>query len=182
MQALTDRLVDQLSAAGTTFLPLEVTKVRREQRSVVVEPDGERFDGVILAVPAPSAFSVLEPVLGETPLPPVARMKFASVAVVTLAFAAAAPMNSGPASPRQIPAGTPRQMPGATPRQTRAAPYRGRLDLDRVSGILVAPGSGLLMTACSFGSNKWPHWAAAGHDRHADLRRQGDRPVLDHPR
>ena len=31
-----------------------------------------------------------------------------------------------------------------------------------MSGILVAPGRGLLMTACSFGSNKWPHWAAAG--------------------
>jgi oxygen-dependent protoporphyrinogen oxidase len=28
-----------------------------------------------------------------------------------------------------------------------------------LSGVLVAPGSGLLMTACSFGSNKWPHWA-----------------------
>ncbi len=31
-----------------------------------------------------------------------------------------------------------------------------------ISGILVAPGSGLIMTACSFGSNKWPHWAAPG--------------------
>jgi protoporphyrinogen/coproporphyrinogen III oxidase len=30
---------------------------------------------------------------------------------------------------------------------------------DGLSGLLVAPGSELLMTACSFGSNKWPHWA-----------------------
>jgi oxygen-dependent protoporphyrinogen oxidase len=31
-----------------------------------------------------------------------------------------------------------------------------------LSGFLVAPGDGLLMTACSFGSNKWPHWSAPG--------------------
>jgi oxygen-dependent protoporphyrinogen oxidase len=30
---------------------------------------------------------------------------------------------------------------------------------DDVNGILVAPSEGALMTACSFGSNKWPHWA-----------------------
>lgn len=32
-----------------------------------------------------------------------------------------------------------------------------------VNGILVPPGEGRLMTACSFGSNKWPHWANPGH-------------------
>ncbi len=32
-----------------------------------------------------------------------------------------------------------------------------------LSGVLVAPEGGSLMTACSFGSNKWPHWAAPGH-------------------
>lgn len=31
---------------------------------------------------------------------------------------------------------------------------------DDVNGILVGPGSGMLMTACSFGSNKWPHWSS----------------------
>ena len=30
------------------------------------------------------------------------------------------------------------------------------------SGLLVAPGSEMLMTACSFGDNKWPHWGAPG--------------------
>jgi oxygen-dependent protoporphyrinogen oxidase len=30
------------------------------------------------------------------------------------------------------------------------------------SGLLVAPGSDLLVTACSFGSNKWPHWSGPG--------------------
>jgi len=49
---------------------------------------------------------------------------------------------------------------------------------DDVNGILVAPTSGMLMTACSFGSNKWPHWSS-GRDqmvlrisagRHGDTR------------
>ena len=31
---------------------------------------------------------------------------------------------------------------------------------DDVNGILVPPSTGMLMTACSFGSNKWPHWAS----------------------
>jgi protoporphyrinogen/coproporphyrinogen III oxidase len=62
--------------------------------------------------------------------PPLAAMKFVSVAVVTLGFEADA--SAGPAGQREL------------------------------SGILVAPGSGLLMTACSFGSNKWPHWAGPG--------------------
>ena len=29
-----------------------------------------------------------------------------------------------------------------------------------VNGVLVAPTAGTLMTACSFGSNKWPHWTS----------------------
>ncbi|MBV9660433.1 MAG: protoporphyrinogen oxidase [Acidimicrobiales bacterium] len=37
------------------------------------------------------------------------------------------------------------------------------LDLpDGVNGVLVPPSEGLLMTACSFGSAKWPHWANPG--------------------
>lgn len=33
---------------------------------------------------------------------------------------------------------------------------------DGYSGLLVAPGSDLMVTACSFGSNKWPHWSGPG--------------------
>jgi protoporphyrinogen/coproporphyrinogen III oxidase len=130
MQALADRLVERLSDLGTTFSPVTVSSLRREQRSVIVEPDGEHFDGVVLALPAPIAFSLLRPVLGPGTAPPVSGMKFVSVAVVTLGFEAA--NLDGPVSRRDL------------------------------SGILVAPGSGLLMTACSFGSNKWPHWAQPG--------------------
>ena len=49
---------------------------------------------------------------------------------------------------------------------------------DDVNGVLVAPGSGMLMTACSFGSNKWPHWSSGSDQmvlrisagRHGDSR------------
>ncbi|MHB1535740.1 MAG: protoporphyrinogen oxidase [Acidimicrobiales bacterium] len=33
-----------------------------------------------------------------------------------------------------------------------------------ISGFLVPAGDRPLTTACSFGSTKWPHWAAPGHD------------------
>jgi oxygen-dependent protoporphyrinogen oxidase len=50
------------------------------------------------------------------------------------------------------------------------------------SGMLVPRGSGLLMTACSFGSAKWPHWS----DRdtmvlRVSAGRFGDRRALDLP-
>jgi protoporphyrinogen/coproporphyrinogen III oxidase len=127
MQSLADRLVERLGDAGARFFPAEVSSLRRERRSVVVEPAGEAFDGVVLAIPAPAAFSLLEPLLGPGAPSPLATMAFSSVAVVTLGFSREA---------FEVPA-----------------------DL---SGVLVTPGSGLLMTACSFGSNKWPHWAAPG--------------------
>ncbi|HXW80199.1 MAG TPA: protoporphyrinogen oxidase [Acidimicrobiales bacterium] len=127
MQSLADRLVERLGDAGARFLPVEASGLRRDGRSVVVEPTGEAFDGVVLATSAPAALSLLEPLLGPSGPIPLATLDFASVAVVTLAFGAEA---------FEVPA-----------------------DL---SGVLVAPGSGLMMTACSFGSNKWPHWAAPG--------------------
>ncbi len=127
MQCLTDRLVEQLGAAGARFFPAEVSAMRREGHSVIIEPAGELFDGVVLAVPAPAAFSLLEPLLGPGAPGALATISFASVAVVTLGFESDA-------------FGVPADL----------------------SGVLVTPGSGLLMTACSFGSHKWPHWSAAG--------------------
>jgi oxygen-dependent protoporphyrinogen oxidase len=142
MQALADALVGQLRAAGVAFAPISVSALRREQHEVVVEPTGERFDGAVLAVPAPVAFSLLGPVLDQESPPPLAAMAFASVAVVTLGFEAAAFDTLAPGRPRSS--------------------AEGVSGFEGVSGVLVAPGSGLLMTACSFGSNKWPHWAAPG--------------------
>ncbi len=45
----------------------------------------------------------------------------------------------------------------AVPRSSISHPLDG-------SGFLVAPGDGLLMTACSFGSSKWAHWRRGGTD------------------
>lgn len=90
MQALAGGLVERLRTAGVAFAPVSVTALRRDQRCFVVEPTGERFDGVVLAVPAPVAFSLLGPVLDQDGPPPLAAMAFASVAVVTLGFDATA--------------------------------------------------------------------------------------------
>lgn len=45
-----------------------------------------------------------------------------------------------------------------------------------VNGVLVPPGEGQLMTACSFGSSKWPHWVSPGRVvLRVSVGRQGDR-------
>jgi oxygen-dependent protoporphyrinogen oxidase len=127
MQALVDRLVDRLRDAEVTIVPSAASALHREGRSVVVEPPGERYDGVVLAVPAPVASTLLQRLLGPGAPAQLAAIRSASVGVVTLGFS------------------------------------EGSLDVPRdLSGVLVAPGGGSLMTACSFGSNKWPHWAAPG--------------------
>jgi oxygen-dependent protoporphyrinogen oxidase len=127
MQALVERLVDRLGGAGVTLVASAASGLRRDGRSVVVEPAGERYDGIVLATPAPVAATLLEQLLEAEAPAQLAGIRSASVGVVTLGF--------GDGS-LEVPPG--------------------------LSGVLVAPGGGSLMTACSFGSNKWPHWAAPG--------------------
>lgn len=127
MQALVERLVERLGEAGVTVVASAVSALCRDGRSVVVEPAGERYDGVVLATPAPVAATLLDQLLGADAPAQLASIRSASVGVVTLGFS------------------------------------DGSLEVPRdLSGVLVAPGGGSLMTACSFGSNKWPHWAAPG--------------------
>jgi oxygen-dependent protoporphyrinogen oxidase len=142
MQALAERLVERLRGAGVTIVPSAISALRRDGRSVVAEPTDERYDGAVLAVPAPVASALLRQLLGPAVPAQLARIPSASVAVVTLGFS-----DSSLEVPRDL------------------------------SGVLVSPGGGSLMTACSFGSNKWPHWAAPGHvvirasvGRHGDER------------
>jgi oxygen-dependent protoporphyrinogen oxidase len=48
------------------------------------------------------------------------------------------------------------------------------------SGFLVPRGEGRLMTACSFASNKWPHWASTGRSvLRVSAGRDGDRTALE---
>ncbi len=48
------------------------------------------------------------------------------------------------------------------------------------NGALVPPESGWLMTACSFGSVKWPHWAGPGRTvLRVSTGRDGDNRALD---
>lgn len=122
MQAIADRAVERLKAADVAFFPVEVSGLRRDGRAVVVEPASERYDGAVVAVPAPSAKRLLAGLGIE--IGQLGQLQFASVGIVNLAL----PEGSLP-----VPA--------------------------HASGLLVAPPSDLLMTACSFGNNKWPHWA-----------------------
>jgi protoporphyrinogen/coproporphyrinogen III oxidase len=139
MQALADRLVERLHGAGVAIVASAASALRRDGRSVIVEPAGERYDGVVLAVPAHVASALLGHLLGAGPPAELASVRSASVGVVTLGFS-----ESSLEVPRE-------------PSGDRS----GDLSAD-LSGVLVAPGGGQLMTACSFGSNKWPHWAAPG--------------------
>jgi oxygen-dependent protoporphyrinogen oxidase len=51
---------------------------------------------------------------------------------------------------------------------------------DGYSGFLVPRGEGRLMTACSFASNKWPHWADTGRSvLRISAGRDGDRTALE---
>jgi oxygen-dependent protoporphyrinogen oxidase len=65
---------------------------------------------------------------------------------------------------------------------TFAVPRRQLPDLPAGSGFLVAGRSGLLMTACSFGSQKWAHWDRRGDDLvilRVSAGRHPDRRALD---
>ena len=75
-------------------------------------------------------------------------------AVVVSTPAATARALLGPGSPEWL---------GTTPAASVALVTIGcaRLGIPQgVNGVLVPRNSGMLMTACSFGSQKWPHWSA----------------------
>jgi oxygen-dependent protoporphyrinogen oxidase len=141
MQALADRLADRLREAGVTFIDAAVTALRAlpsGQIGLETSGPGDRYDGVVIATPAGAAAAVL----GASSPPELAAIPTASVALVTIEYAA---------NDLKVP-------PGA-------------------SGVLVARGEGMLMTACSFADTKWPHWSAPGRallrvstGRHGDLR------------
>ncbi len=59
--------------------------------------------------------------------------------------------------------------------------HRGDLDLDpALSGFVVPRGTGLRITAASWGSSKWPHWADEGHHvLRVSLGHRGDPGAVD---
>lgn len=127
MQTISDALWTELVRRNVTVRAQRVGAVHDDGDALVTEPDGERYDGAVLAVPAGEAAGLVSPLADDPTMAVLAGVRYASVAVATLAVDA----SEVPVSP----------------------------DL---SGVLVAPGSGLLMTACSFGSHKWPSWSAPG--------------------
>ena len=140
LQTLVDRMVERLQAAGVAFSPARVERV--EQVDAGVRVDGDRFDGVVLAVPARQAAAILGPAAPAG----LRTIETTDVVLVTLEVPAAA-----------VEVGS------------------------EVNGILAQPRLGSLMTACSFGTSKWPQWRTR-QDR-AVLRvstgRHGDRRAME---
>jgi len=124
MGRLVDRLVDALGAKGTAFAVASVAGLRPagDRDRVILDPGGS-FDAVVLATPAAEAARLLEDVSPQASAE-LAAIRSASVAVVTMAYAATA---------LRLP-------PGA-------------------SGVLIPRIERRSLTACSFGSAKWPHWS-----------------------
>jgi oxygen-dependent protoporphyrinogen oxidase len=119
--ALAQCLVTRLSQTGMGIVAASVASLTPDGGRWRVEPSGEAYDGVVLAVPASDAARVLGP---DAP-PGLGEIRAASVALATFGYPSL-----------DVPPG--------------------------INGFLVPASSGRLMTACSFGTNKWPHWAASG--------------------
>ena len=140
LEKLVERMVDRLSEAGVVFTPARVETVEPDADAVRVL--GERFDGVVLAVPAREAARMLGPAAPAG----LAAIETTDVVLVTLEV------------------------------------DRSALDVaPDVNGILARRDGGALMTACSFGTSKWPQWRAAT-DRavvRVSAGRHGDRRAME---
>lgn len=147
MQALAAALWGQLEAKGALLRAREVSSLTFEAGRVVLGPDGEGFAGVVLAVPAPAAARILGPAL-EASLTPDGGPALAELSRLVYSSVGLVAM-SLPAESIPLP--------------------------QEVSGVLVGRGGGGLMTACSFGSHKWPRWASPGREVvRASVGRAGD--------
>jgi oxygen-dependent protoporphyrinogen oxidase len=139
MAALASALVESLRQAGVRFEPAAALSVERDGSRWRVEPDAERFDAVVLALPSSAAAGLL----GEAAPAYLQRIRRASVVIATLGY-------------RQL------DVPEA------------------VNGVLFPPDPSLLITACSFGSSKWPHWAEPGRTvLRLSAGRDGDRRAFE---
>jgi len=156
MQAIADRLVERLTERGVHFVALEVSALGLADRSVVVEPVGEAYDGTVLAAPAPVTARLLGTLGVDASA--LAQMEWASVAIITLGM---------PEGALDVPEGASGLLVhgagGApAPASARSLGWGAQAGQEHGAGGAPAPASGLLMTACSFANNKWPHWAAPG--------------------
>jgi oxygen-dependent protoporphyrinogen oxidase len=139
MGRLVQRLAEALGERGVSFEPIAISAIRAQGpgRGGANEPIArpERKGGRV----------VLEPV-GAFDAAVVATPARVTAALVSEAAPDAAEGLRG--------------ITAASVVLTTLAYRRGDLAIaEGASGWLVAPGEGQLMTACSFGSAKWPHWS-----------------------
>ena len=121
LSSLVEKLVAALSGAGTRFETARIDSVAPDGDGVRLEPVGQRYDAMVIAVPAHLAADLV----GDPPDSALRHIPTASVALATISLPGA-----------QLPEG--------------------------FNGFLASRDQGLMMTACSFASNKWPHWTEPG--------------------
>jgi oxygen-dependent protoporphyrinogen oxidase len=81
---LVDAMVARLETAGARFIPERIDRVRAApRRQIVVSPDPEPYDAAVIATPA----AVTSSLLAVDGIEELGRVRTASVAVVTMAFA-----------------------------------------------------------------------------------------------
>jgi oxygen-dependent protoporphyrinogen oxidase len=142
MQALVDQSEDAIMAAGGEIrLGAKITEIAPAAAGGWMA-DGERFDQIIITVPAVAAAQILAEAAPEVAVL-LSQSQHASVTMVTLAI----PAEQWPAR------------------------------LSKMSGYLVPKPVQKTVTAASFGSQKWAHWAHP--DGHQILRISLGRAGLD---
>jgi len=136
MQALVNALVASLVGRGTSIEPHAVSSLRADGAGVVTGPDGRHHDGAVVAVPASASAHLLAPLVDRSRDVRPGPDYLGDLAGTRFASVAVVTVGVDAASLTVPP---------------------------ELSGILVAGDGkdGLLMTACSFGTNKWPHWGDA---------------------
>ena len=132
MQVLADRLVAALRGVGVTFLPEAVTGIRRPGAASGAGGSGRQV--VVDPVPEPYDAVILAVAASVAarllePVSPDAALGLRGIRSASVVLATLAVAAAEIALP------------------------------DEVSGFLVPRTEGRLMTACSFGSRKWPHWS-----------------------
>jgi oxygen-dependent protoporphyrinogen oxidase len=145
---LIERLLERLQAAGVTLLAdAETHELRTDAAGWLVATDGERASTIDPedhdADPSPTTDLFARAVVLATPAPVAAALLEPVAPAVSAVLAEIQYASVAVTSLRYQ-------------REAVAHP------LD-ASGVLVPEAEGLLMTACSFGSAKWPAWSDGGH-------------------
>lgn len=154
LESLVERLVEGLAAADVdlcTGWEVDAVVAGDDRYRVVSGDKSVEADGLIVALPGPAASAALTAV-SPAAAAELARISYASVSLVTLTWSAS-----------ELPYRPPSRTGHHNLREglSRRPQDPGGQNLPG-SGFLVPRSEGLLMTACTFTSSKWPHSSVPG--------------------